>query len=72
MLFDDLIIPGKHGVGKRGFTATTEGYRDAADSLVQLHDEGSYVDIHDYNVRRVMNLYGASSIEELKIKLRGW
>ena len=68
----DIIIPGAHGIGSKGFTPTTDGYRNAADSLVQLHNEGRSVDTSNYDVRRVLDYYGASSLEELCIKRRGW
>ena len=68
----DIIIPGAHGIGTRGFTATRDGYDRAADSLVQLYNEGRAVNTSDYEVRRVMDFYGASSLEELRTKRRGW
>lgn len=68
----NIIIPGDHGVGTVGYVPTRKGYEDAADALVRLHDEGRYVDVTDYDVRRVMEYHRASSIEELKVKRRGW
>ena len=68
----NIIIPGAHGVGTIGFVPTSEGYGNAADALVRLHDEGRRVNTSDHEIHRVMQYYGASSIEELKIKRRGW
>lgn len=68
----NIIIPGEHGIGTVGFVPTSEGYDRAADALVRLHEEGRYVNTADYDVRRVMDYYRASSMEELKTKRRGW
>ena len=68
----DIIVPGEHGIGSRGFVPTSEGYGDAADALVRIHSEGRRVNPSDYDVRRVMDFFGVSSMEELKIKRRGW
>lgn len=68
----DIIIPGAHGIGTRGFTPTADGYERAADCLVQLYNEGRSINISDYEVRRVMDYYNVSSLEELYIKRRGW
>ena len=68
----DIIVPGEHGIGSRGFVPTSEGYGDAADALVRIHSEGRRVNTSDYDVRRVMDFFGVSSMEELKIKRRGW
>ena len=68
----DIIIPGAHGIGTRGFTPTDDGYKKAANALVQIYNEGRSVDTSDYEVRRVMNYYGVSSMEDLRTRLRGW
>lgn len=68
----NLIIPGSHGVGTIGIVPTSDGYDRAADALVKLHDERCHIDIYDSDVQRVMNYYHVSSIDELKIKRRGW
>lgn len=67
----DLIIPGFHGIGTHGFTATKSGYDQAADELVQLYNEGRSVDTSNYEIRRILDYYGASTLRELKIKRRG-
>ena len=68
----DIIIPGRHGIGTEGFTPTASGYDRAADQLVSLHDENRSVDTSDYEVRRVMDYFGATSLDELRTKRRGW
>ena len=68
----DIILPGEHGIGSVGFTPTTDNYGKAADHLVRLHNENCYVDTSDYEVHRVLEFYGASSMDELRIKRRGW
>ena len=68
----DIIIPGVHGIGTRGFTPTDAGYKKAANELVRLYNEGRSVDTSDSEVRRVMNYYGVSSMEDLRTRLRGW
>lgn len=67
----DIIIPGAHGIGSKGLTPTTDGYRNAADSLVQLYNEGRSVDTSSDGVRRVLDYFGASSMKELRDKRRG-
>lgn len=51
---------------------TSEGYGNAADALVRMHNEGRHVNTSDHEIHRVMSYFGASSMEELKIKRRGW
>jgi hypothetical protein len=68
----NIIIPGKDGIGTAGFVPTSNGYESAADALVRLYDDNRYVNTNDYDVRRVMDYYGVSSLRELKIKRRGW
>ena len=68
----NIIIPGAHGIGTKGFIPTSDGYREAADSLVQLYNEGRSIDTSDYEVRRVMDYYNASSLDDLRTKRRGW
>ena len=68
----DIILPGEHGIGTMGFVPTADNYGRAADHLVQLHSENCYVDTSDYEVQRVMGFYGASSLDELRTKRRGW
>lgn len=68
----DIIVPGTHGIGSVGFTPTESGYAGAADQLVRLYNEGRNVDTSNFEVRRVMNYYGASTLDELRIKRRGW
>ena len=72
----DIILPGDYGIGTIGFSATDSGYERAADHLVQLDNEGCHVDTSDYEVQRVMNLFGASSLDELRVQRnagwRGW
>ena len=67
-----IIIPGAHGIGTQSITETAYGYERAADQLVGLYNENRAVDTSDYNVRRVMDYFGASSMEELRTKRRGW
>ena len=67
-----IIIPGKHGIGTQGIVPTASGYGQAADALVKIHEEGRRVDTHDPEIRRVMGYFGASSMDELRIKRRGW
>ena len=69
MFFDDIIIPGEHGIGTVGLTPTKEGYQEAAQSLSQLNREGRSIDESDYNVRRVLDFYNCSSVDELKYKV---
>ncbi|MBR2766864.1 hypothetical protein IKD67_02155 [Candidatus Saccharibacteria bacterium] len=68
----NIIIPGEHGIGSQGFVPTSEGYGNAADALVRMHNEGRHVNTSDHEIHRVMSYFGASSMEELKIKRRGW
>lgn len=68
----DIILPGVHGIGTVGFVPTVENYGRAADHLVELHNENRSIDTSDYEVRRVMDYYGASSLDELRAKRRGW
>ena len=69
----DIILPGDYGVGMVGFGATDSGYQDAADHLVQLDSQGCYVDTSDYEVQRVLNLFGASDINTLRTqRSAGW
>ena len=68
----DIIIPGEHGIGSVGFVPTKEGYDKAADALVRLYDERRHINTSDFEVQRVMRFHNASSLEELKIKRRGW
>lgn len=68
----NIIIPGAHGVGTRGFVPTAAGYDMAADELVRLHNEGRSINTSDPEIRRVLNYHGASNMNELRIKRRGW
>lgn len=68
-----IILPGDYGVGTRGFSATDSGYKEAADHLVELDNQGYYVDASDYEVQRVLNLFGASDINTLRTqRSSGW
>ena len=69
----DIILPGDYGVGTVGFGATDSGYRKAADHLVQLENQGCHVDTSDYEVQRVLNLFGASDMSTLRAQRdAGW
>ena len=68
----DIIIPGVHGIGTRGFAPTDSGYNRAASALVELHNEGRPINESDYDVRRILDYHRVSSIDELAVKQRGW
>lgn len=67
-----IIIPGKHGIGTEGITETYDGYQEAARKLVDLYNEGRDIDTSNYEIRRVMDRFNASSMENLRTKVRGW
>lgn len=68
----NIIIPGAHGIGTRGFTPIASGYDEAADGLVALHNEGRAIDTSDNEIRRVLEYHGVSSMDELRTKRRGY
>lgn len=67
-----IIIPGEYGIGTRGFTPTSDGYRSAAEALLREHNAGRQVNTSDPEIRRVLGFYNASSMQDLKVKFRGW
>lgn len=67
-----IIIPGKHGIGTEGIIETYDGYREAARKLVDLHNEGYYVDTSHPENKRVLDRFNASSMDDLRTKVRGW
>ena len=69
----DIILQGDYGVGTMRFDATDSGYQKAADHLVELDNHGCHVDTSDYEVQRVLNLFGASDINTLRTqRSAGW
>lgn len=68
MFGDEIIVPGAHGIGTSGYTPTESGYARAADDLIRLDREGVNIDTSDYNVRRVMDYFGASDLRGLSVQ----
>ena len=68
----DIILPGDHGIGTIGFVPTAANYDRAADHLVRLHDGNCHVDTSSYEVRRVLDYFGASNMDDLRVQRRGW
>ena len=71
-MFDDIIMPGRYGVGTEGFVPTEERYKDVMRRIVELDDGGYSVDLSDESVKRTMSLCGASTIDDIRRQLRGW
>ncbi len=65
----DIIIPGLHGIGTLGFTPIESGYKEAARRLVDLKQEGRYIDESDYDIRRVLEFFNCRTVDELKYKV---
>lgn len=68
----NIIIPGDHNIGTRGYVPTASGYDAAADDLVRLHNEGRSINTSDPEIRRVLEYHGVSNMNELQTKRRGW
>ena len=65
-----IIVPDGKG-GTRAITEVSNGYKEAAGTFLSEHDAGR-LDETDPQLKRVLEFYGASNIEALRVKLRGW
>ena len=69
-----LFVIGPHGYGDEEITdVSSAGYKNAAERLVDRYNRGIISkDEKSYSAGNILRYYGASDIEELRTKLRGW
>ena len=65
----DIIIPGRYGIDTKRFTPTHNGYQQAAETLLDEYTSGRPVNTYSHDTRRVMDYFGASDMESLRLKL---